>query len=94
MRELSFDDFRDREGEAFELRLGDDRTVPLTLTRAQELPPTARHGGAFTLEWLGPYEPVLPQAIYAFRDGDQPFEMFIVPIRQDRDGTRYEAIFN
>ncbi len=94
MRELSFDEFRDREGDSFELLLDDDRGLPLTLIRAQELPPTARAGGAFTLEWQGPYEPVLPQAIYAFRDGDQPFEMFIVPIRQDRDGTRYEAVFN
>lgn len=94
MRELSLDDFRDREGHAFELRLDEDRVLPLTLTRALELPPTARQGGAFTLEWLGPYEPVLPQAIYALRDGDEQFEIFIVPIRQDRDGTRYEAIFN
>ena len=94
MQELSFDDFKDREGDSFELLLEDDRALAVTLMRAQELPPTARQGGAFTLEWLGPYEPVLPQAIYGFRDGDRQFEMFIVPIRQDREGVRYQAVFN
>lgn len=95
MRELSFDEFKYREGDSFEVLLnGEDGTVTLTLTRAQELPPTARQGGAFTLDWVGPGEPVLPQAIYTFRDGDQEFEMFIVPLRQDGDGVRYEAVFN
>lgn len=94
MRALSYEEFRDREGDSFELVLDDERRLPLILVRAQELPATAREGGAFTLEWLGPYEPVLQQAIYGFRDGDEQFEMFIVPIRQDRDGTRYEAVFN
>jgi hypothetical protein len=93
MRELSFDEFRDREGDSFELLLG-EKALPFILVRAEELPATGRQSGAFTLDWAGPYEPVLPQAIYTFRDGDQQFEMFIVPIKQDRDGARYEAVFN
>jgi hypothetical protein len=66
----------------------------VTLDKVQELAPSGRSSGAFTLEWLGPFEPVLPQAIYTFRSGDQMFEMFIVPLRQDKQGTRYQAVFN
>ncbi|MGZ8285664.1 MAG: DUF6916 family protein [Allosphingosinicella sp.] len=93
MRELSLDEFRDREGQAFELVLGEE-SVPLTLTKVQALRPTGREAGAFTLDWRGPAEPVLPQAIYTLRHGDDLFEMFIVPLGQDRDGSRYEAVFN
>jgi hypothetical protein len=93
MRELRLDDFRGREGEAFELLL-DDGTVPFTLTRVVELRPSGREAGAFTLDWQGPADPVLPQAIYSLRQGDDLFEMFIVPLKQERDCVRYEAVFN
>jgi hypothetical protein len=93
MRELRLDEFRGREGEAFELLCGDG-VVPLTLTRVQALRPSGREAGAFTLDWRGPAEPVLPQAIYTLRQGDDQFEMFIVPLGQDPDGVRYEAVFN
>jgi len=93
MRELSLDEFQGREGEAFELVLGEE-TVPLTLTKVHALRPTGREAGAFTLDWRGPAEPVLPQAIYTLRQGDDLFEMFIVPLGQDREGVRYEAVFN
>lgn len=93
MRELSLDEFSGREGEAFELLLGEG-VVTLKLTRVQALPPTGREAGAFTLDWRGPAEPVLPQAIYTLRQGDDLFEIFIVPLGQDRDGVRYEAVFN
>lgn len=93
MRELRLDDFRGREGEAFELLL-DEESVPFTLTRVHALRPSGREAGAFTLDWQGPAEPVLEQAIYTLRQGDDSFEMFIVPLKQDRDGVRYEAVFN
>ena len=93
MRELRLDEFKAREGESFELVLG-DRTIPFTLDAVRELPSSGREGGAFVLDWQGPYEPILPQNIYAFRHGDDEFEMFIVPIGRDRTGTCYEAVFN
>lgn len=93
MLELRLEEFTGREGDSFEVVLG-ERTIALTLARAQALPDSGREGGAFTLDWVGPYEPVLEQAIYTFRDGEESFEMFIVPIAQDRDGARYEAVFN
>lgn len=93
MRALRLDEFKDREGRSFELVLG-DRTIPVTLAAVRTLPDTGREGAAFVLDWLGPGEPVLPQDIYAFRDGDEEFEMFIVPVGRDRTGTQYEAVFN
>lgn len=93
MRELTLDEFKAREGESFSLVLG-ERTIPFSLTAVRTLPESGRKGGAFVLDWKGPYEPVLPQDIYALRHGDEDYEIFIVPVGRDRTGTRYEAVFN
>lgn len=93
MRELRLDEFERLEGEAFELLL-DEQAVPMRLTRVQPLPPTGRAAGSFTLDWRGPAEPLLPQAIYRLRRGEDEFEMFIVPLAKDAEGVRYEAVFN
>jgi uncharacterized protein DUF6916 len=93
MRELTLQDFDGREGESFELLL-DETIVPVTLASVRKLPRSVRDGDSFLLEWLGPSDPTLPQGIYAFRDGDETYEMFIVPVRRDGDGTHYEAVFN
>src|SRR5690349_8598029 len=49
----------------------------------------------FSLVFLGPADPVLPQSIYAF-EGERlgRSELFIVPIGRDPSGIRYEAAFN
>lgn len=93
MRALRQDEFTAREGESFVLVVG-ERTIPLSLARVRTLPDSGREGGAFVLDWQGPYEPVLPQDIYTLRHGDEEFQMFIVPVAQNRDGTKYEAVFN
>ena len=93
MRELRLDEFKAREGESFALLLG-ERTIAFTLAAVRELPDSGRAGGAFVLDWQGPYEPVLPQDIYTLRHGEEEFEMFIVPVAQNADGTKYEAVFN
>jgi hypothetical protein len=93
MRALREDEFKAREGEEFTLVLG-DITLPFSLARVRTLPDTGRDGGAFVLDWEGPSEPVLPQAIYVLRQGEEQFEMFIVPVAQNSDGTKYEAVFN
>lgn len=93
MRELRLEEFTGLEGEAFELLLG-ETSVSFTLDRVQALRHSGREAGAFTLDWRGPAEPMLEQAIYTLRHGDETFEMFIVPLGQDKDGARYEAVFN
>jgi len=93
MRELTLDEFKAREGEEFALVLG-ERTIPVSLVAVRTLPDSGRKGGAFILDWKGPYEPVLPQDIYTLRHGEEEYEMFIVAVGRDRTGAQYEAVFN
>ena len=92
MRDIAVSDFSGRVGKAFEVEAGDGR-LTLTLDRFEELPGGTRTGGSFRLEYLGPSEPVLPQATYGFEEGGDRFEIFIVPIGREPGGIRYEAIF-
>ena len=91
-RTMTLADFSDRVGKPFEVHVAGHR-VPVTLNAAQELPGSAREGGSFRLEFIGPHDPMLAQGIFPFLIGDDRFEIFIVPISQDARGTRYEAIF-
>jgi hypothetical protein len=92
MRALTWDDFADAAGTVYEVIAGEAR-LELKLDQAADIPVSDRAGSAFRLEFLGPVDPVLPQAIYPFRNGEDAFEMFIVPIARDGQGTRYEAVF-
>ncbi|HEX8624560.1 MAG TPA: hypothetical protein VF782_05710 [Allosphingosinicella sp.] len=91
--ELTLADFEGFVGEPHEIVFA-DAIVPVVLEKAQGLPRSMREAGAFRLEWRGPAEPSLIQAIYRFRRGELTFDMFIVPIGRDSSGTLYEAIFN
>ncbi len=49
----------------------------------------------FSLVFLGPRDPVLPQRIYRLEHADLgALELFLVPVGRDGSGTRYEAAFN
>ena len=49
----------------------------------------------FSLTFLGPAQPLLPQRIYTFDFGELGCsDIFIVPIGPDATGMRYEAVFN
>jgi len=85
-------DFAPRIGKAFEVPVRGHR-LSLVLDAAQELPRSAREGGAFRLEFVGPSDPVLAQGIFPFLIDADRFEIFVVPIARDPRGTRYEAIF-
>jgi hypothetical protein len=91
-RTITFADFSGRVGKPFEVHVAGHR-VPVTLNAAQELPGSAREGGSFRLEFIGPHDPMLAQGLFAFVFGDDRFEIFIVPIGRDPRGTCYEAIF-
>ena len=91
--ELSLADFEGFVGEPYEIVFADG-TLPVVLEKAQGLPRSMREAGAFRLEWRGPAEPILVQAIYRFRRGEQLLDMFIVPVGRDSSGTLYEAIFS
>jgi hypothetical protein len=91
MVDLTLGDFT--AGTLFDVPAGAAR-VPLRLEQVEELPPAAREAGAFRLEFSGPADPLLPQAIYPFEVAGAVHGIFIVPLAQNADGTRYEAIFN
>ena len=85
-------DFAGRVGKPFDVQVA-GRRLALVLEAVQELPRTARQGGSFRLEFLGPPDPMLAQGIFPFRIGGDRFDIFIVPLARDQRGTRYEAIF-
>jgi len=59
------------------------------------LPPHRLRAAPFTLILRGPRTPLLAQATYAVRHPRRGMiEIFLVPIGQDADGTRYEVTFN
>jgi hypothetical protein len=92
MRALTWDEFAHAAGTVYQVPCGDER-FELTLDRAEEVPSAGREGGSFRLEFLGPFEPILPQAIYPFCHGEDAMDIFIVPIGRTSAGTRYEAVF-
>lgn len=49
----------------------------------------------FTLEFVGPHDPALPQGTYQFElDGRTAFALFIVPGRADPNQRHYLAVIN
>jgi hypothetical protein len=92
-KHLTLDDFAPHLRKTFEVDYSEAK-VPLTLEKVQELPTRVRESGSFRLEFRGPLEPILPQAIYGFEIEGEVQDVFIVPIGQDAESTIYEAIFN
>ena len=93
MRGLKLEDFAAHVGADYGLESGDSR-LSLVLEEANPLGQSMREGGSFSLLFRGPLEPLLPQGIYTLRNEGDPIDIFLVPVGQDRGGTRYEAIFN
>jgi len=89
---LTLADFEPHVGTSFEIAT-DFGVQALVLAAAQELPHSPREGGGFKLEFSGPAEPRLPQAIYAFTIDAVLHDIFIVPVGLKDGGIRYEAIF-
>jgi hypothetical protein len=87
--------FAERLGETFGVGDGSD-AVEMRLVEAASSGSTSSEEGRkpFSIVFLGPLEPLLPQRIYRFEHSELgTFEIFIVPIGRDADGVRYEAIF-
>jgi len=97
---LTADSFAVLEGSEFLVVSATAGTLHFTLTGVARfgMQPQAPRQEPFSIEFVGPPEPVLPQAIYAF---EHPaighFDLFIVPLgpigRTDAR-MRYEAVFN
>ena len=99
---LTYETAKTLEGTSFEIDLPDGTTVPMKLdevllyeTRQRRRPRgAAPRRDPFAMYFVGPSDPVLPQAIYRFRGAAHTIEnLFIVPIGQSSGATEYEAVF-
>jgi hypothetical protein len=81
-------------GSKFDVSIDSSHAVRLTLTGVVESVKT-EHSEAFSLFFHGPSDTFLPQRT---RKVQHPalgeFELFLVPVAQDKDGFQYEAVFN
>jgi hypothetical protein len=96
-RNLVYEDFADRLGEAFTISGEGVPAIPLTLTEAELLPnrlgPDARP--PFSLVFLAKDPRVLPQRLYCLEHNELgALTIFLVPIGKDAAGVSYQATFN
>ena len=76
------------------LKIDEANSLDLELAAFQDLGSTPRQE-QFSLEFRGPLQPILPQAIYQMEHPSiGAFHIFLVPVRRDNVGTYYEAVFN
>jgi hypothetical protein len=68
--------------------------VTLRLVAVQQLGEALRPGGAFSLLFISPPGPFLPQAIYPVANAEfGTLELFLVPLGPRDGGNSYEAVF-
>ena len=90
---LNADTFAPQIGTQFTLTV-DDTTLALELERVDALGSAIREGGAFSLLFVGPADPVLPQRIYRLdHRATGGLDLFLVPVGATETGMRYEAVF-
>ncbi len=93
---LTLELFAGRVGEPFRLRVAEGEVLDLRLAEAISLgePYGADHRAPFSIVFSGPPQPIVGQRIYPL-DHDElgTLELFLVPIRPDAAGARYEAVF-
>lgn len=92
LESFRYETFRDRAGETFAVPAAG---VELVLASVEDKGEGGREGGAFSLYFHGPADPMLPQATHHVKHGELgEFELFLVPVGRTADGFEYEAAFN
>jgi hypothetical protein len=98
LQELTPASFEAHLGTTFHIHDGGESPIEVTL---QELKRHEVHPGPrpepFSLYFLGPLRPILPQSIYRMEhEALGTMEIFLVPVGPDpkRQGMQYEAVFN
>ena len=78
----------------FHISLDDSNTIETELIKVGEHQ-ISTNQERFAIIFQGPPVPLLSQGTYAFNhDGMGAFHLFIVPIDQNSESVRYEAVFN
>ena len=86
-------DFEPRLRDEFKL-LTSNGELPLQLAEVRRLGTALRAGGAFSLLFVSPPGPFLPQGIYPLAHPVMgTIELFIVPIGPAHGANGYEAVF-
>ena len=97
LSKLTVNDFSNRIGDEFRIRVDDEITVTLELDSAEEMAQAGQSGrtdSAFSLLFRGSLDNMLPQGTYELEHPDTGvLPLFIVPVRQDEKGFYYEAVF-
>jgi hypothetical protein len=96
---LTVETFAAHLGKTFRLFPDGNSELEVVLVEARSLSNRAGAAGRrrepFSLVFLGPASPILPQSIYAIQnEALGRLEIFLVPIGADSGGVRYQAIFN
>jgi len=98
LQDLTPESFEAHRGTPFRIEYGGEAPLEVVLQQVRRLEP---HPGTraqpFSVYFLGPSSPVLPQRTYRIaHDGMGTLEFFLVPIGPDSKagGMLYEAVFN
>ena len=90
---LSIDDFEPHLNAVFEMTSPGGR-MPLQLAKADAAGQARREGGAFSLLFVAPAGPWLPQATYPVRHPVLGMmDIFLVPVGPVSGGNGYHAVF-
>lgn len=78
----------------FRISVGESNTIEAELNTVSDLQLSPQQE-RFAIVFRGPREPLLDQGTYRFEHDEMgEFILFMVPLRQDDNGTFYEACFN
>jgi hypothetical protein len=90
---LGIDDFTPHLDATFDMQ-ANGGVVPLKLAKVDPSGNSGRAGGAFSLIFVAPKGPWLPQAIYPVtHPALGTMEIFLVPVGPASGGNSYQAIF-
>jgi hypothetical protein len=94
IEKFTLDTFTPHLNSIFRIKEGDTVVLELQLVEAKDVGTTSRQI-QFSIIFRGPQNLYLPQSIYNLEhDRLGTFDLFLVPIKRDQEGTHYEAIFN
>jgi hypothetical protein len=86
--------FAESLNQIFEIQLGNEEFLDITLSEVSELRESARQE-RFSLVFKGPSDTFLPQHLYSMRHKRLgAFEIFLVPVEKEEDVFLYQAVFN
>ena len=90
---LAVGDFSPHIDAIFDAQVADG-VVPLKLAKVDPAGDSGRAGGAFSLTFVAPKGPWLPQAIYPVKHPVLGvMEIFLVPVGPASGGNGYQAVF-